>query len=80
MEEMVDGHNWNQIHRVLLRLGYHQVIDMVQGVISYEHSFRRRLVITKSNDMSCEYLETILRQIGISYQEFTDAYKEEYRS
>jgi hypothetical protein len=76
---MVDGHNWNQIHRVLLRIGYRQVIDMKEGIISYDHNFRRRLVIVKSNDMSCEYLETILRQIGIAYQEFVDAYKDEYK-
>jgi gamma-glutamyl phosphate reductase len=70
---MVDGHNWNQLHHVLLdRLRYRQVIDAMHGVISYEHPTRRPLVIARSNDMSCEYLETILGQIGITYEEFSE--------
>ena len=75
---MVDGHNWNQIHRFLLRSGYRQVIDQTDGIISYVNGQGRRLTIIKSNNMSCEYLERILQQINVTYEEFVEEYQKAY--
>lgn len=75
---MVDGHNWNQIHNALLHRNFRVKQDYTEGIISYEGSTGEPLVINKSNNMSCEFLETVLGYLGITYEEFQTAYQQEY--
>ena len=75
---MVDGHNWNQIHQVLIANNYIVVQSYSQGVISYRHPKQSPLVINKSNNMSCEFLNSILGRINISYEIFVQTYEKAY--
>ena len=75
---MIDGHNWNQIHQFLLNKEFKQIKEQDDGIISYQDKMERRLTIIKSNNMSGEYLERILEQLEVTYEDFKAGYEEAY--
>jgi hypothetical protein len=72
-------HNWHQVKTVLEGLGFRQVRDYSNEILYFKHEKDGRIIgFYKSNKMKQPYLLTILRRLGITYEEFVNLYKKLY--
>lgn len=69
-------HTWNELHVVLLALGYRQVITKDERMIYV--SGNDKIVIQKLNELDIAYVLTFCKQVGIKYLDFLKIYKKEY--
>ena len=69
-------HNWNQIHKALLQLGFESVSDKDELLV-----YRRgnvEVVLEKSNNIDRLIIEEICNNIGESYDVFVESYRNKY--
>jgi hypothetical protein len=69
-------HNWNELHVVLLALGYRQVITKDERII-YKHG-EELLMIQKLNKLDVTYILTVCSIVDIKYMDFLNIYEREY--
>jgi predicted RNA binding protein YcfA (HicA-like mRNA interferase family) len=68
-------HNWHQVVTVLEDLGFRQVSGYGNEILYFKHEKDERIIVFyKSNKMKHPYLLTILRRLGITYEEFVNRY------
>lgn len=69
-------HNWNQVHEVLLKKGYHQVQDYDNDYLYYiDGGKTSRITVPKANKLDEKLLDRILNLAGIPYNEFVVLYR-----
>lgn len=69
-------HNWNQVHEVLLKKGYHQVQNYDSDYLYYiDGSKTSRITVPKVSKLDEKVLERILNLAGIPYNEFVVLYR-----
>ncbi|HMG38345.1 MAG TPA: hypothetical protein VK566_04125 [Nitrososphaeraceae archaeon] len=69
-------HNWNQIHKALLQLGFESISDKDELLV-----YRRgnvEVVLEKSNNIDRLIIEEICNNIGESYDVFVESYRNKY--
>jgi hypothetical protein len=69
-------HNWNQIHKALLQLGFESISDKDELLV-----YRRgnvEVVLEKSNNIDRLIIEEICNNIGESYDVFVESYRYKY--
>ena len=69
-------HNWNQIHKALLQLGFESISDKDELLV-----YRRgnvEVVLEKSNNIDRLLIEEICQNIGESYDVFVESYRNKY--
>lgn len=69
-------HNWNQIHKALLQLGFESISDKDELLV-----YRRgnvEVVLEKSNNIDRLLIEEICNNIGESYDVFVESYRNKY--
>ena len=71
---MAKNHNWNQFHKILYKLGYIQVSSYENQFLYYRNPFGDIITIQKEDDYPIEYVNTILKKIGVSYEIFVRLY------
>jgi hypothetical protein len=72
-------HNWNQIHRVLLRLGFKQVSETpYNDKLFYQRGDDEEVMLYKSNKMDKALIEAIAENLGMTYDDFVSIYKQDY--
>jgi hypothetical protein len=69
-------HNWNQIHKALLELGFEQVAEG-DDLLVYRRD-NAEVVLEKSNNIDRLLIEEICQNIGESYDVFVESYRNRY--
>jgi peptide subunit release factor 1 (eRF1) len=69
-------HNWNQIHKALLQLGFESVSEE-DGLLVYKRR-NVEVVLEKSNNIDRLIIEEICNNIGESYDVFVESYRNKY--
>lgn len=69
-------HNWNQIHDVLLKLGYRQVSDYNDRYLYYVNDENIKVTIPKSNRIDLIIIKNILTIVGLPYDKFVAMYRD----
>jgi peptide subunit release factor 1 (eRF1) len=69
-------HNWNQIHKALLQLGFESVSEE-DGLLVYKRR-NVEVVLEKSNNIDRLIIEEICNNIGESYDVFVESYSNKY--
>lgn len=69
-------HNWNQIHKALLELGFESVAEG-DDLLIYKRD-NVEVVLEKSNNIDRLIIEEICRNIGVSYAVFVGSYRSRY--
>jgi len=71
---MAKHHNWNQLHKILLKLGFIQIQEYNSEFLYYRNPFGEIIMIQKDNNYPIEYVHKILGKIGITYELFVTLY------
>jgi peptide subunit release factor 1 (eRF1) len=69
-------HNWNQIHKALLQLGFESVSEK-DGLLVYKRR-NVEVILEKSNNIDRLIIEEICNNIGESYDVFVESYRNKY--
>jgi hypothetical protein len=69
-------HNWNQIHKGLLALGFQQVITHNDKLYYKKDEYEAMLF--RSNHVDMDVVKAMCEHINVSYDYFVDMYKQSY--
>ena len=73
---MPSSHNWNELHTVLLALGYRQEITQDERLIYVNGE--DRVVLQKLNNFDLAFVLVFCQHVGIKYMDFLKIYQREY--
>ena len=71
---MTDNHNWNQFHKMLIKLGFFQTSNYDNQYLYYRSPLGDIITIKKDNNYPTQYVEAVLRKIGVDYDIFVKLY------
>ena len=63
---MSSGYSWWHFQTVLIKLGWTQVPNHSRDFLTFQNELDEKMVIIKENNMNLDYLNKLLRHLGIS--------------
>ncbi len=73
---MTHKHNWHQFMIVLEQMGYRQIVYDIDILYFINKSTGKEIGFEKSNQITMPYALTLLRRLGIRYDQFVQIYTE----